>query len=363
VLATTVAAMTALAACAPPTPPPAELPPRVGSADVRVMTWNLLGAQADDRVFDEHAGMVARVEQLRPDVVVVQEAQADEVVALTTRTGGTAGPAYRVASYLQWACDAKPSPEGVAILVRTDLVVSDAGRTNIGDSCTDPTVIRVLVWVTVETADGPLTVYGTHLTAGGGSAAASRDTQIRRVRALIATQDAARGGDGRWVLAGDVNTAPGGSSYRLLIEGEAADGLGPLVDTAAEVSAPAGDPVACPVVAATDTAALAALWADPARVRDCGYTAGWPKDSDVVGCDLLSFCTSWEDRRDISVRERIDVVLRSADGPVSVVDGFVPNRLDDDWAAPGAEWFRLSDHLPSVADLDVSPVTVAEVAS
>lgn len=349
------------AACTPPPGPPVPEPleARPAPGDLRVMTWNLLGAQGDDRVLDEHGGWARRLDQLRPDVVVVQEAQTDDLVALLSRTGSPPGTGWRLATSLWWECDAKPSPEGVAILVRADLAVSGTGRTHVGDSCTNPSVRRVLVWATIETTGGPVTVYGTHLTAGSGPAAASRDLQIRRIRALIARHDADRGGGRRWLLAGDVNTAPGGNSYALLTGGEAADGLGPLLDTAAEAEPAAGDPAACPVVGAADTAGLAGLWADPARVRRCGYTAGWPKDDNPLGCEVLSLCTSWQERAEVSVRERIDVVLRAEGSPFAVVDAFVPGRLDDDWAAVGSEWFVLSDHLPYVVDLDVGAAAVA----
>ena len=39
----------------------------------------------------------------------------------------------------------------------------------------------------------------------------------------------------------------------------------------------------------------------------------------------------------------------------------VPNRSDADWASPGAEWFRLSDHLPYVVDLDLDGAGTARV--
>jgi hypothetical protein len=45
--------------------------------------------------------------------------------------------------------------------------------------------------------------------------------------------------------------------------------------------------------------------------------------------------------------------MRPDGGPVTVANAFVPNRADPDWASPGAEWYRLSDHLPYLVDLSV----------
>ncbi|HLU41894.1 MAG TPA: hypothetical protein VKZ55_05815, partial [Microthrixaceae bacterium] len=119
----------------------------------------------------------------------------------------------------------------------------------------------------------------------------------------------------------------------------------------------AADPATCPSVPEGDEAAMAQLLADPEHVRRCGYTGGWPKDSNLLACDLLSLCVSWQEREQLSVRIRIDHVMRPDGGPVQVVRGFVPNRADTDWASPGAEWFRLSDHLPYVVDLELDAST------
>lgn len=310
------------------------------------MTYNLLGAQADGAVYSEWAGWSARLAQIHPDVVVVEEAQADDIGALVVGSGG----AYRIAAYGLWPCDAKGNPEGVGILVRADLVTGASGVRSLGSSCQDPTMRRVLAWADVELSTGPVRVYGTHLTAGSGGAAASRDNQIRELRSVIAADDPfdAR----RWILAGDVNATPASAAYRALV-GDNATAPFRFVDTYAVASPDAGDPARCPTVA-DGSAAAAALLDDPAHVRACGYSAGWPKDDNFIGCDLLSLCQSWALRRDVSVRERIDDVFVAASGPVSVTGAWMPNRADADWAAPGAEWYRLSDHLPVVVDLAVS---------
>ena len=206
---------------------------------------------------------------------------------------------------------------------------------------------RVLVWADVAFAGQSYRVYGTHLTAGGGAAALSRARQIDLVRARIATDDPGAGR--RWLLAGDLNFVPGSGDYRRMLEGS--DGPGPMVDTFAARSPGADDPAVCPQYASDDTTAQPFLLANPATVRACGYTAGWAKDDNLLQCEVLSLCTSWEVRRDTSVRNRIDMVLAPADGPLEVVRTFVPSRADADWAAPGAEWFRLADHLPYVVDL------------
>jgi len=334
-------------ACAPPTPP-APLAPADPPVGLRVMTYNLLGAQADDRVYDEWGGWAARVDQLRPDVVVVQEAQSDDVGALLLRTTTP----YRQAAYGLWECDGKGNPEGVAILVRSDLRVLAAGAGSVGLSCQDPTMRRVLAWADLDLPTGPLRIYGTHLTAGGGTAAASREAQMRAIRARIATDDPS--GARRWLLAGDLNVTPNSSGYRLISGSLPSDAAPyPFVDTFAEVQPTAVDAARCPTFG-SDPASTATLLADPARVRECGYTAGWPKDDNPIGCELLSLCQSWELRRDVSVRERIDYVLRAEGGPVTVESAFVPNRVDADWASPGTEWFHLSDHLPYVVDVTVS---------
>jgi endonuclease/exonuclease/phosphatase family metal-dependent hydrolase len=331
------------AGCAPP---PGPLDPAQGTDGLRVMTWNLLGMQADGALYSEHAGWAARLDQFRPDVLVVQEAQADDVGALVSLPSTD----YVVAAYLQWECDLKPSPEGVAVLVRADREVLGAGSTHIGASCVDPTMRRVVAWADVEVDGAPLRVVGTHLTAGGGSAALSRVAQIRALRQLLADAGAAVGD--RWVLAGDVNVAPDSSGWSLLVDGDVSSTApGSLVDAVGSLRPEAADPVLCPTVAANDAAGMAALWADPQRVRTCGYTAGWPKDTDWFACDVLSLCTSWEQRRDTSVRTRIDVVLLAPDSGLEVLAAEVPGRTDPDWATPGAEWFRLSDHLPVVVDL------------
>lgn len=343
-------AVATIAACAPapvdPTPPD-PLPPVPSGGDLRVMTYNLLGAQADAAVFSEHAGWAARVDQLRPEVLVVQEAQAPDVAALVALPQTR----YVVAAHVLWECDLKPDREGVAVLVRSDVDLSGGGGTNIGTGCVDPGMKRVLVWADVSVGGAPVRVYGTHLTAGGGQAAESRHAQILRIREAIAAHDA--GGDARWLLAGDVNTVPGDLGYQLLVGTAPGTPGGRWVDTFVEDSPGSDDPAVCPTVSESDAAGMAALWANPEHVRACGFTAGWPKDSDWIACELLSMCVSWEQRRDTSVRMRIDDVLRAEGGPFEVVSTFVPNRTDDDWAWPGAEWFRLSDHLPYVVDLDV----------
>jgi len=312
------------------------------------MTYNLLGAQADGSVYSEWAGWAARIDQLQPDVIVLEEAQSDDVSAIVTTTTTP----YRVAAYRQWQCDAKGNPEGVAILVRSTIALTGAGGTDIGQSCVDPSMKRVLVWADLQLASGPLRVYGTHLTAGSGQSALSREAQIRAIRTTVRNDDPVDAR--RWVLAGDVNTTPGAFAYRLLT-GNVATEPAPyrFVDTVAELHPNAANPAVCPTVP-DDQASMAALLADPAHVRDCGYTAGWPKDDNPIGCDLLSLCNSWELRRDTSVRERIDDVFRAEDGPVSATATFVPNRTDPDWAAVGSEWFHLSDHLPYVVDLAIA---------
>jgi len=312
------------------------------------MTYNVLGAQADGNVFSEHAGMAARIDQVQPDVVVLQEVQSDDVVALLTQTTTP----YRLASYLKWECDVKSDQEGVAILVRSAISVTTAGRRHVGSTCANPTVKRVLVWADLDLPGGPLRVYGTHLTAGSGDSTSSRNAQIRQIRAVIEADDP--DGRGRWLFTGDMNTTPGASGYRLITVGEPGADAIRMVDTFAEVSPAALDPTTCPTIASSDAAGLAGLLANPAAVRACGYTAGWPKDDNFLGCDVLSLCNSWQLRRDQPVRERIDNVFRAVDGPVTVLDTFVPNRSDADWASPGSEWFRLSDHLPYVADLAIA---------
>ncbi len=333
------------AACA--APPPGDLPP-LGPSGFRVMTWNLLGAQADDSVYSEHAGWAARVLQWRPDVLVLQEAQSEDVAAVTSRTG------YSIAAYRWWTCDAKGNPEGVAVLVRPGLATTGGGGTDLGTACTDPDVRRVLVWADVvpEGATAALRVYGTHLTAGGGTATGSRRNQIRELRARVAADDP--DGSGRWLVTGDLNVNADSVDLGLVLDGTAGEtGPGALVDTFAEASPDAAGP-ACPSRADTP-ADQALLLADPGLVTRCGYTAGWAKDENPLLCDALSICLAWQVRRDTSVRNRIDYVLRAGDGPVRTVAAAVPGRGDPDWAAPGAEWFRLSDHLPVVTDLVVDP--------
>jgi hypothetical protein len=120
------------------------------------------------------------------------------------------------------------------------------------------------------------------------------------------------------------------------------------------VSPASADPAVCPVHSGRDAEHMAFLWENPDHVLRCGFTAGWPKDDNWLACDVLSFCIAWEQRRVTSVRERLDYVLRAADGPVRVLDGFVPGRADEDWGTPGSEWYRLSDHLPYVVDLEIA---------
>lgn len=349
--AASAATVLTLAACAPspPSPAPEPLAPEPAESGLRLMTWNLLGAQADGLVFSEHAGWAARVDQLQPDVLVLQEAQSDDVQALLDLPSTD----YTLAVHVPWECDLKPSREGVAILVKATVGLLGAGGTHVGETCFDPTVRRVLVWADLDVAGGPFRVYGTHLTAGGGGSAESRNAQIRLIRQLLAAEDPADAR--RWVLAGDLNANPQDTSYRLMLGDLPSDPMPyRLVDTFAELEPDAATPAACPAVPEGDADAMAALLADPAHVRRCGYTSGWPKDSNWLGCDVLSYCVSWEQRRELSVRVRIDDVLRAADGPVQVLRGFVPNRADADWASPGAEWFRLSDHLPYVVDLELA---------
>ena len=300
------------------------------------MTYNLLGAQGDAAVFSEHAGWAARIDQLRPGVLVLQEAQSDDVAAVLGLT--TTG--YSLAAYRWWDCDSKGNPEGVAILVRDDLTVTGGGSTVLGSSCTDPSMERVLVWADLDVG-GPLRVYGTHLTAGGGAAAGSRAAQITALRARIAA---------------DLNLTPGTAEYRALLGTAGGPAPGEMVDTLVDVSPVAATTSVCPSWSESDPAAQPFLLSHPESVRACGYTAGWAKDTNPLTCEVLSLCVAWEVRRDTSVRIRIDDVLRAAGGPVRTVRAFVPHRDDPDWASPGAEWFRLSDHLPYVADLEVTPL-------
>jgi endonuclease/exonuclease/phosphatase family metal-dependent hydrolase len=334
-----------LAACSPPPEAPGPLAPFPPEGSLRVMSWNLLGAQGDDRVFSEHAGWVARVDQLAPHVVVLQEAQSDDVAAIV----GRSEVGYRTASYEQWACDLKPEREGVAILVRADVTVSDGGGGHTGLACLDPSMRRVFVWADISLEGvGPLRVWGTHLTAGGGLAAQSRGAQLRELEQLIADADDAD--TGRWLLAGDLNLTPHEPEFRSLLGGSVRP-LGPVLDVYAESSPDAADATLCPGVSADDTSGMAVLLADADLVRRCGYTAGWPKDDNWLACDVLSLCESWQQRRASTVRARIDYVLRSDASPYRATGAFVPNRMDPDWGAPGAEWYRLSDHLPVVVDL------------
>ena len=352
-LATLAVAVLGLVAAACTSAPPAVLPPPapVGPA-LRVMTFNLLGAQGDDSVYSEHAGWAARVDQLQPDVLVVQEAQSEDVTALLSRTTTD----YQLAAYELWWCDTKNNPEGVAILVKGTVPLLGGGGTNVGGSCQDPTLSRVLAWADVTVDGQSYRVYGTHLTAGSGPAALSRARQIDLVRERIASDDAS--GDRRWILAGDMNFVPGSSDYDRMLHGAASTaGPGDLADTFAALHPGAASPTTCPQYSSTDTAAQPFLLANPDVVRSCGYTAGWAKDDNYLQCEVLSLCTSWEVRRDTSVRNRIDMVLAPADGPLTATRSYVPNRGDLDWAAAGAEWFRLADHLPYVVDL--SPVDPA----
>lgn len=332
-----LAALVAVAGCAP-SPPPDALTPTPSATGLRVMTYNVLGAQGDANGYNERAGWSARISQLLPDVVVLQEVQSDDLSAIVARTGG----AYVIAAHLRWQCDLKGIKEGVAILVRSTIPASGDG-THVGLTCTDPTMKRVLVWADLQLDSGPFRVYGTHLTAGGGQSAMSRAAQINAIRDMVAMSDPSNAR--RWLLAGDLNVTPGSAGYRSMFEG--------YVDTVAEGSPAAVDPVTCPSVSSTDPEGLAHLLAHPDIVRACGYTAGWPKDDNPLGCDLLSLCTSWMRRRDESVRERIDYVMVPEGGPIDVHQAFVPNRDDPDWASPGSEWFRLSDHLPTVVDLSI----------
>lgn len=345
--ASALVALGVLAACAPPAPP-APLPPSPSEQGLRVMTYNLLGVFGDHAVFSEHGGWAARVDQLRPDVLVLQEAQGDDVQAILSRTSTE----YSLAAFTRWECDVKPEREGVAILVRSVHRVVASGGTHVGRTCFEPTVRRVLVWADLAVPGGTFRIYGTHLTAGGSDTTGSRPAQIREIRQRIAQDDPER--NGRWLVVGDLNFTPGSYSSRLMageVAGEPVDVR--TVDTFAELHPAAGDPAACPSYADGDDVGMQFLLANPEQVRTCGYTAGWAKDDDWVGCGLLSLCVAWEERRDTSVRSRIDYVLRAEGGPVQVIAGFVPNRADADWAVAGSEWFRLSDHLPYVVDLEL----------
>lgn len=336
-------------ACA--SPPPSPLPPAPPADGLRVMTYNLLGVNGDDAVFNEHAGWAARIDQINPDVVVLEEAQAADVQAIVGRTS----TAYVLVAYAQWECDLKPEREGVAILVKATIATLGGGGTSIGESCVNPTVKRVMVWADLDLAAGPLRVYGTHLSQPGVDYDGSRNNQIRLVKSFATSEDHAD--DRRWVLAGDLNVRPGDSSYRLLT-GADPNEPGPygLVDSWAQLTPDAADPVQCPTYSSGDATGMAYLWANPDVVRRCGYSAGWPKDDNWLACNVFSLCVAWEQRQVTSVRERLDYVLIPEGGPVRAVAGFVPNRADDDWAAAGQEWFRLSDHLPYVVDLDVNVV-------
>ncbi len=345
-----------VAGCA--TPPPSPFPPMPAENGLRVMSYNLLGAMGDDAIFSEQAGWAARIDQLSPDVVVLQEAQAADVAAIVARTTTD----YTRAAYVQWDCDLKPEREGVAILVKSGLATSSGGGVNVGGSCANPSVKRVLVWVDVELDDGPLRVYGTHLSQSGAAYDASREAQIRLIRGIIAADDPTDAR--RWVLAGDLNARPGDESYRLMMGGDPADpDPHRFVDSYAELTADAADPVACPTYSSGDAVGMAYLWAHPDHVRRCGYTAGWPKDDNWLGCNVLSLCVAWQTRQVTSVRERLDYVVVAEDGPFGIIDARVPHRSEADWAAPGQEWYRLSDHLPVIADIDVGSVTQVDPAA
>ena len=202
VRATIGAGLAVVVAACVPSSPPERLEPTPVPDGVRVMTYNLLGAQADGNVFDEWAGWAARLDQLRPDVVVLQEAQGDDVSAILGRTTTP----YALASYRIWECDAKGNPEGVAILVRTSIAVVGAVEP-VGESCIDPG--SDVFWCGPTSMVGPFGVRH-HLTGRRSAASRGADPGDQADH-----HRADPGDDRRWLFAGDVNVTPGSFGYRL----------------------------------------------------------------------------------------------------------------------------------------------------
>ena len=171
---------------------------------LRVVSYNIAGHTA--LVRPGHVAQVAALlRELDPDVVGLQEVHRgtwqswfrDQTEELARRTGLTPafGPSFR----------ALGGEFGNAVLVRGEVL---AAATLPLPSVGEP---RSLLRARVRVREVELDVFVTHLAAWGGAARAVRARQLRCVGAQL------RAADRPFVLAGDLNAAPGSPEIVALL--------------------------------------------------------------------------------------------------------------------------------------------------
>jgi endonuclease/exonuclease/phosphatase family metal-dependent hydrolase len=268
---------------------------------VRVVTWNVLGACADRGV---HDGIAARLRDLAPDVVALQEARRP----LTCRVARRGGFASRTFVAKRGDLRFPTHQEGLATLARHRIRHRARHDLRAGR--------RVALDVTVDVDGIVVRVVNAHLDTDVAGRAVNVDALLRAVTSS---------GGPPPVVVGDLNTKPRGPghpdrAYETLV------GAG-WVDALAASRPDAADPVACPGDVRREPA--------PGEAARCGYT-------------------NWHDARRAEERggeprHRLDYVLVPRDSAIVVERVWTP--VDD---LDGLDAYRpLSDHLPVVADLRI----------
>ncbi|MFR9779806.1 endonuclease/exonuclease/phosphatase family protein [Micromonospora sp. MS34] len=150
---------------------------------LRVMTWNVRTGGRDRDGTDRWDRIVAVVAAQRPDVLALQELRGLDRGGRMTELAGRVG----MVPHLARSCFGQP----VAVLVRAPLRVLRSGRVR-------RPFHHAAVRVEVATAEGPLTVFSTHLDPYSGGR--------RRMEADWLAVTLRRTGGRLALLAGDLNT-------------------------------------------------------------------------------------------------------------------------------------------------------------
>ncbi|WP_035795024.1 poly(A) polymerase [Kitasatospora mediocidica] len=185
--------------CPAPVPPTAATVPAASSggrsgAAVRVLTWNTLWDRYDSDRIDtarRRPLLLAELERADADVIALQEVDAGLLALLL------AAPWVRAAYTLGTDPTGRDVDES-GLLLLSRLPVREAAQHRLGPH-------KAVAAVTVQTADGPLTVAGTHLTSDH-----SEHGPLTRKAELARLAPGLAGVDGDLLLLGDFNDGAGG---------------------------------------------------------------------------------------------------------------------------------------------------------
>ncbi|WP_446213389.1 endonuclease/exonuclease/phosphatase family protein [Micromonospora sp. IBSANI012] len=267
---------------------------------LRVMTWNIRTGGRDRTGPDRRDLVVGVVTAQRPDVLALQELRGFDRGGLLDDVAGRVG----MRPHLARACFGQP----VAVLVRPPLRVLAAGRVR-------RPFHHAAAWVRVDTGQGPLTVFSTHLNPYSGGR--------RRMEADWLAAAVRRTGGPLALLAGDLNTLEPTAQHTDRLAGLPMHYRrrhlrrdGRTVDTRA--------------VTRLLHAGLVDLW--PARAAGAPEAAGFTVPTRHGGAEFAGM--------------RLDYLLGTA--PVAALTREVR-------VVRGGDADRASDHYPVVAELDLGP--------